>query len=285
MLLCAFDTATPAVTVALHDGRRALAEIVTVDARRHGELLAPSIAKVIADAGAEPGDLTAIAAGVGPGPYTGLRVGVVTARVFARTLGIPVYGVCTLDVIARAARPAAAGREFIAVTDARRKELYWARYAASGTRVSGPDVSRPGEIPDGATLPVAGQAATLYPDDLGEPIWREHPSAAVLAGLVAERLGGPDDRAAPSGTGRAGGTGGAGGTDEAGSGTGGADGAGRAGRAGGTGGGNGYGGTGGTGGTDGVQDGPGAVLLPPEPLYLRRPDARIPGRPKRVTAP
>ncbi len=236
MLLCAFDTATPAVTVALHDGQRVLAEIVTVDARRHGELLAPSIAKVIADAGAEPGDLTAIAAGVGPGPYTGLRVGVVTARVFARTLGIPVYGVCTLDVIARAARPAAAGREFIAVTDARRKELYWARYAASGTRVSGPDVSRPGEIPAGATLPAAGQAATLYPDDLGEPIWREHPSAAVLAELVAERLGGPDGRAAPSGAG-------------------------------------------------GVQDSPGVVLLPPEPLYLRRPDARIPGPPKRVTGP
>ena len=132
MLLLAFDTATPAVTVALHDGQRVLAETVTVDARRHGELLAPSIAKVIADAGAEPGDLTAIVAGVGPGPYTGLRVGVVTARVFGRTLGIPVYGVCTLDVLARAARPAAAGREFLAVTDARRKELYWARYDGSG---------------------------------------------------------------------------------------------------------------------------------------------------------
>ena len=70
MLLLAFDTATPAVTAALHDGQRVLAETVTVDARRHGELLAPSIAKVIADAGAEPRDLTAVATGVGPGPYT-----------------------------------------------------------------------------------------------------------------------------------------------------------------------------------------------------------------------
>ncbi len=109
MLLLAFDTATPAVTVALHDGQRVLAEAVTVDARRHGELLAPSIAKVIADAGAQPGDLTAIVTGAGPGPYTGLRVGVVTARVFGRTLGLPVYGVCTLDVLARAAVPAARG--------------------------------------------------------------------------------------------------------------------------------------------------------------------------------
>ena len=221
MLLLAFDTATPAVTVALHDGQRVLAETVTVDARRHGELLAPSIAKVVADAGAEPGDLTAIVTGVGPGPYTGLRVGVVTARVFGRTLAMPVYGVCTLDFLARAAVPAAAGRKFLAVTDARRKELYWGRYDGSGSRISGPAVSRPAEIPDGAVLPVAGQAATLYPDELGEPIWREHPSAAVLAELAAERL-------SVAGTGLA--------------------------------------------------------LLPPEPLYLRRPDARVPGPPKRVTS-
>ncbi len=222
MLLLAFDTVTPAVTVALHDGQRVLAEAVTVDARRHGELLAPSIAKVIADAGAQPGDLTAVVTGVGPGPYTGLRVGVVTARVFGRTIGLPVYGVCTLDVLARAAVPAAGGREFLAVTDARRKELYWARYDGSGARVSGPAVSRPDGIPDGAALPVAGQAAALYPDQLGEPIWPEHPSAAVLADLAAEHLGLP--------------------------------------------------------GKDGI-------LLPPEPLYLRLPDARVPGPPKRVTSP
>jgi tRNA threonylcarbamoyl adenosine modification protein YeaZ len=230
VLLLAFDTATPAVTVALHDGDRALAAAVTVDARRHGELLAPSIAKVIADAGAEPGDLTAVAAGVGPGPYTGLRVGVVTARVFGQTLGVSVYGVCTLDVVARAALPAAAGREFLAATDARRKEVYWARYSAAGERLAGPEVSRPAEIPDGAWLPVAGQAVALYPEAFGEPIWREHPSAVVLAEMVAERLavlttGLPD--------------GSAGGRVE---------------------------------------------LLPPEPLYLRRPDARVPGPPKRVTS-
>jgi tRNA threonylcarbamoyl adenosine modification protein YeaZ len=236
VLLLAFDTSTPAVTVALHDGQRVLAETVTVDARRHGELLAPSIAKVIADAGAEPGDLTAIVTGVGPGPYTGLRVGVVTARVFGRTLGVPVYGVCTLDVLARAAGPAAAGREFLAVTDARRKELYWARYDGPGSRIAGPAVGRPADIPDGAVLPVAGQAVALYPDELGEPIWREHPSAAVLAELAAERLSVP-----------------------------------------------------GTGVGEPAADlgapGTGHVLLPPEPLYLRRPDARVPGPPKRVTSP
>jgi tRNA threonylcarbamoyl adenosine modification protein YeaZ len=226
VLLLAFDTATPAVTVALHDGQRVLAEAVTVDARRHGELLAPSIAKVIAGAGAEDRDLTAVAVGVGPGPFTGLRVGLVTARVFGRTLGIPVHGVCTLDVLARAASPAAAGREFLAVTDARRKELYWARYSGGGERLAGPSVDRPAGIP--SDLPVAGQAAALYPDQLGEPIWPEHPSAAVLANLVAQAT-----RPAPAGA---------------------------------------------------TRPAPlAAVLLPPEPLYLRRPDAQIPGPPKRVT--
>jgi tRNA threonylcarbamoyl adenosine modification protein YeaZ len=228
VLLLAFDTATPAVTVALHDGQRVLAQTATVDARRHGELLAPSIAKVIADAGAEQRDLTAIAVGVGPGPFTGLRVGLVTARVFARTLDIPVHGVCTLDVLARAAVPSAAGREFLAVTDARRKELYWARYSGTGERLTGPSVDRPADIASGlpvAGLPVAGQAVSLYPDQLGEPIWPEHPSAAVLAGLVAEATGpaAANGALAP------------------------------------------------------------VVLLPPEPLYLRRPDAQIPGPPKRVT--
>ncbi|HEY2237514.1 MAG TPA: tRNA (adenosine(37)-N6)-threonylcarbamoyltransferase complex dimerization subunit type 1 TsaB [Streptosporangiaceae bacterium] len=222
MLLLAFDTATPAVTVALHDGQRVLAEVSTVDARRHGELLAPSIAKVLA--GAEPRDLTGIVVGVGPGPFTGLRVGVVTARVFSRTLGIPVHGICTLDALARAAVDAqavdaeATSPDFLAVTDARRKELYWGRYSATGARLDGPAVNRPDDLPAG--LPIAGQAVSLYPA-LGQSIWPEHPSAAVLATLAAERL-------APGG------------------------------------------------------DATG--LLPPEPLYLRRPDAQIPGKPKRVTS-
>jgi tRNA threonylcarbamoyl adenosine modification protein YeaZ len=241
VLLLAFDTATPAVTVALHDGERALAEAVTVDARRHGELLAPSIAKVIADAGAEPGDLTAIAAGMGPGPYTGLRVGVVTARVLGRALGVPVHGVCTLDVIARAARPAAAGREFLVVTDARRKEVYWARYTGSSERTAGPAVSRPADIPGAASVPAAGQATVLYPEAFGEPIWREHPSAVVLAEMAVECLAAGLEPAMTSAASGEPALAGAAASQTA------------------------------------------APLLPPEPLYLRRPDARVPGPPKRVT--
>ena len=97
-MLLAFDTATPAVTVALHDGDRVRAEQTVVDARRHGELLAPGIARVLRDARVSADEVSKIAVGVGPGPFTGLRVGLVTARAMGDALGIPVVGVCTLDV-------------------------------------------------------------------------------------------------------------------------------------------------------------------------------------------
>jgi tRNA threonylcarbamoyladenosine biosynthesis protein TsaB len=154
VLVVGFDTATPVVSVALHDGERVVSEASAADGRRHGELLAPMIAKVLAEAGASRTDLTAVAVGVGPGPYTGLRVGVVTARVLAAVLGIPVHGVCSLDVIA-AAVPR--GREFLVATDARRKEVYWASYDAAGTRLEGPLVGRAGSIPGAAGLAVSGR--------------------------------------------------------------------------------------------------------------------------------
>ena len=135
VLLLAFDTATPAVTVALHDGSRVIAEESAVDARRHGELLAVAIAEVLRSAGAGHADLTHVAVGTGPGPYTGLRAGLVTATVLASALGIPADGICSLDVIAAAAD---ADGEFLVATDARRREVYWARYDRNGGRRDGP---------------------------------------------------------------------------------------------------------------------------------------------------
>ena len=254
MLVVGFDTATPAVSVALHDGERVISEAFAADGRRHGELLAPMVAKVMADAGVARADLTAVAVGVGPGPYTGLRVGLVTARVLGAVLGIPVYGVCSLDVIAAATSLATPqGGEFLVATDARRKEVYWASYDAAGRRLEGPGVGSAASIPGAAELPVAGTGGQLYPEAFGAVIGPAYPDARTLVAIVAGQLGekavrspavpspaGPSP-AVPSPAGPA-----AAGLSPA---------------------------------------GPllAVPLLAAEPLYLRRPDAREPGPPKRVT--
>jgi len=223
VLVLGFDTATPAVSVALHDGERVISTASALDARRHSELLMPMIAKVLADAGVPRTDLDAVAVGVGPGPYTGLRVGVVTARVLGSVLGLPVHGVCSLDIIAASV---GSGREFLIATDARRQEVYWARYDAAGRRAAGPQVGRAGSIPGAAELTVAGAGGPLYPEAFGEVIGPAYPDAGVLCRLVAASLAplspGPSPGHPP--------------------------------------------------------------LLAADPLYLRRPDARVPGPPKRVTA-
>ena len=234
MLLLGLDTATPAVTVALHDGIQVLAEATTIDSHRHAELLAPAIEQVLAEAGAERGDLTHVAVGVGPGPYTGLRVGLVTARMLGAALGIPVHGVCSLDVIAAdVTGPAMTAPQFLVATDARRREVYYARYDQAG-RYSGPEVARPDDIEDRASLPAFGEGARLYSGAFAVADGPMYPAAATLCRLVAGELAGASSvpavaAASPEGS------------------------------------------------------RPLQLLLPPEPLYLRRPDAREPGAPKRVT--
>jgi tRNA threonylcarbamoyladenosine biosynthesis protein TsaB len=212
-VLLAFDTATPAVTVALHDGARVVASCTKVDARRHGELLAPGITAVLDEAWVPRQDLTAVAVGVGPGPFTGLRVGLVTARTLALALDIPVYGVCSLDVLAaQAVEDGVVDRPFLVATDARRKEVYWAPYDERGTRIGDPSVSRPADIATDA--PVVGSGGVLYADAFPRARGPELPDARVLAQVVTDRR---------------------------------------------------------------------VELLDPEPLYLRRPDAATPGKPKPVS--
>jgi tRNA threonylcarbamoyl adenosine modification protein YeaZ len=190
VLLLAFDTATPAVTAALHDGERVLAESTVVDARRHGELLVPAVDRVLGTAGRALADVTGVVVGIGPGPYTGLRVGLVTAASFGDALGVPVHGVCTLDGLAWAAGEAGLDGPFAVATDARRKEVYWARYDGPLHRVGEPAVDRPADIAAAVTgLPAVGAGAALYPevftDHRPDPA---HQSAGALAALAAHRL-------------------------------------------------------------------------------------------------
>ncbi len=194
MLLLALDTATPAVTVALHDGTRVLAEATAHDARRHGELLGPGIAQVLAEAGADRRDLTDVVAGTGPGPFTGLRVGLVTGRTLALALGLRLHGVCSLDALAaRAVLEGATGLGggFVVATDARRREVYWAAYEGSDVaglgRVSGPSVDRPDDVRL-AGRPVVGRGAELYPHALGPAHGPLDPSGAAMAELVVAGL-------------------------------------------------------------------------------------------------
>jgi tRNA threonylcarbamoyl adenosine modification protein YeaZ len=191
--LLALDTATPAVTVALHDGTSAIATSSQVDARRHGELLLPAVDRVLAEAGLKLDAVTGIVVGVGPGPYTGLRVGLMTADTFGLALGVPVHGLCTLDGLAYATDIEG---PFVVATDARRKEVYWARYADRRTRVSAPAVDRPGDLDLGG-LPAVGAGALLYPDTFPDARAPEHVSAAALAALAAEKLAAGEELEAP----------------------------------------------------------------------------------------
>lgn len=148
------DTSTD-VRVGLADDTGVLASRAVTNTRAHAEQLMPLVTATLAGAGRRLADIGLIVVGVGPGPFTGLRVGVVTAQTLGLALGVPVRGVCSLDAVA--AGHAAEG-EFLAVSDARRREVYWARYAADGRRLEGPAVSPASELPD---LPVIGPGAHL----------------------------------------------------------------------------------------------------------------------------
>ena len=187
MLVLAVDTSTPAVTAGLVEldasGHRVVASRLTVDARAHAELLTPHVMECFAESGLRPADLGAVVVGTGPGPFTGLRVGMATAAAFADALGVPVHGVCSLDAIAR---EVGADRELLVVTDARRREVYWARYR-NGERIEGPAVDKPSVLDIGSAAVVAGSPSHVDLFDLPvEPV--ESPSPRALVSVAADAL-------------------------------------------------------------------------------------------------
>jgi tRNA threonylcarbamoyl adenosine modification protein YeaZ len=226
------DTSTTTVSVAVLEGDpgdgthpgppRVLAAADVPEGNRPAELLAPTIKDVLARAGLAPRELGAVAAGVGPGPFTGLRAGLVTARALAHVVGVRVHGVCSLDALHAAVVAAGGPADAVVATDARRREVYWAAYH-DGRRTGDPQVGPPADAAARATalgVPVLGRGAVLHADVLGAPPpgLPVDPSAVQVAALALAALAGT-----------------------------------------------------------------GPQPLPADPLYLRRPDAQVPGAPKRVT--
>lgn len=176
MNVLAIDTSV-GVSVAILRSSGEVTQSHTIDHGMQGELTAELISKVVTDSGLKIKEITDVVVGVGPGPFTGLRVGLVTAAVFAHAREIPIHGICSLDAIAfDYASPC------VVVTDARRKELYWARY--EGIRIGEPQVSKPeviaSQFPDAKFV---GPGAQLYPDYISGEVMEL--KAGSLANLFA----------------------------------------------------------------------------------------------------
>jgi tRNA threonylcarbamoyladenosine biosynthesis protein TsaB len=193
----AIDTSS-LVSVAVVDDDTVVARGVETAPRVHVERLSMVIRDAMADSGLKGTDLEGIAVGTGPAPFTGLRIGLVTARVLSLAWGIPAWGVCSLDAIG-----AEHGGEVTVVTDARRREVYWATYEA-GERVSGPFVTTPTEV--AASGERVGRGTLLYAEAfsaMGDTQWGEpgsdrespevpflDPDPAWLARVAARRIAG-----------------------------------------------------------------------------------------------
>lgn len=185
MLILALDTSAAASAALVSDGV-VLGRFASTDTRSHAEVLAPAVEHLLFDAGVAGTGLDALVVGVGPGPFTGLRAGIATARMLAFVWNVPLHGVMSLDAVALDADHAEG--EFAVATDARRKEVYWARYRAGSALpelVDGPHVGPAESVPD---LPVYGRGAGLYAGRLaGTAHATELTPDAVALARVAER--------------------------------------------------------------------------------------------------
>jgi tRNA threonylcarbamoyl adenosine modification protein YeaZ len=154
-LILAIDTSF-GTSVALVENGKLLAEHNVLDTMKHAELIGSAISDVLARAGVKPNQVGAVVAGRGPAPFTGLRVGLAAATMFAAGVGIKLYGAVSLDAIALAALPAvdvSKDAPLLVTADARRKEVYWALYSGINSqgepiRIDGPGVLKPAELED-----------------------------------------------------------------------------------------------------------------------------------------
>ena len=194
MLILAIDTSAVASAALVSDDalEAVVASFSTEDTRSHAEVLAPGIDDLLTSADITGRDIDAIVTGVGPGPFTGLRSGIATARTLSFVWDKPLYGLMSLDAVAlEVAESTAAVPEFLVVTDARRKEVYWARYSLAEGQLpqleDGPHVGFAVDLPD---LPAYGAGAGLYSDVLrADPGFStEQPDALYLGQFALARL-------------------------------------------------------------------------------------------------
>lgn len=176
MLVLAIDTATTDLVAGVVDAATGdtLAEAVTAT-RAHNEQLVPTVQSLLDEAGRTFADLSAIVVGCGPGPFTGLRVGMATASALGQALSIPVHGVCTHDAVG-----AGLAGDALVVTDARRREVYWARYT-DGARVAGPEVCKPADLPVDAVDVLSVPDNIEVAIDAAEITYRAPQPAALVA--------------------------------------------------------------------------------------------------------
>jgi len=200
MLILGIESATARVGCAIGGHEGVLASAHSSRGRRHAEALAPQIEFIAEQAGVSLRDLGAVAVDVGPGLYTGLRVGVTTALSIATTLRVPMIGVSSLDLLAFPV--ALTDRKIVAVVDARRAEVFHASYRpvpGGVQRISEPAVARPGDLvaaieADGEPVLVVGDGAIAHGDVFGGADGVEmaddsfaHPSAGSLVALAHAR--------------------------------------------------------------------------------------------------
>lgn len=199
MILLVIDTSAiaSAAIVRWHEedpGGAVLAQFATEDTRSHAEVLAPGVRALLDEQELAGRDVDQIVVGVGPGPFTGLRSGIATARALAFAWNTPLAGLMSLDAVAwdALAGPKPPTSEFVVATDARRREVYWARYSVRGRLLDGPHVAYPDALP---ALPVYGAGGGIYREKLASagavvvPAFEgTHPTAASLGLAAVERL-------------------------------------------------------------------------------------------------
>ena len=168
----AIDTSTSRTSVAIIEADTILFSGFLDGATAHGPSLPALVQEALAVSGVDE-----VVVGMGPGPFTGLRVGIAFAQSFALARDIPVRGVCSLDAIAAQINE----KDFIITVDARRKEVYWARYT-DGVRVGEPAVNFPSDV---SGAPIHGdlfpdmQALVRLPGNIDEPIYLRRPDAVA----------------------------------------------------------------------------------------------------------